>query len=487
MKKQILKYCFFCSFVLVPLHVLSQVTFSDAIVIQETLTDGAVSVYAADLDGDEDLDVLSASSRDDKIAWYENTNGQGGFGPQRVITTSADQAQSVYAADLDGDGDLDVLSASYRDNKIAWYENTDGQGGFGPQQLITTLAEGALSVYAFDMDGDGDFDVLSGSSYTGYDQINWYENTDGQGSFGEPQGLTNPVNDLESVYAADLDGDGDIDVLSAYSWDGWIVWYENTDGQGSFGPPQVITTLADGVRSVYAVDLDGDGDTDVLSASFDDDKIAWYRNTDGQGSFGSQQLITTSADEARSVYAADLDDDGDFDVLSASSRDNRIAWYENIDTEGNFGPQQLITTSASGARCVYAADLDGDGDTDVLSASYDDDKIAWHENLFIDTFVDYPLIEAPVNFNLRQNYPNPFNPETTIVFDVPRAGRVTITIYNILGQGVKTLVDEAFDAGTHTVVWDGSDRFGNRLPSGVYLYRMEAEDFVKVREVLLLR
>ncbi|KGE86773.1 FG-GAP repeat domain-containing protein, partial [Phaeodactylibacter xiamenensis] len=78
-----------------------------------------------------------------------------------------------------------------------------------------------------------------------------------------------------------------------------------------------------------------------------DDKIAWYEN-DGSGNFGAQQVITTSANGARSVYAMDLDGDGDADVLSASSNDDKIAWYEN-DGSGNFGAQQVITTSANGA------------------------------------------------------------------------------------------------------------------------------------------
>jgi hypothetical protein len=82
------------------------------------------SVYAVDVDGDGDMDVLSASSVDDKIAWYEN-DGQQTF-TSHTITTSADAATSVYATDMDGDGDMDVLSASFGDDKIAWYEN-DGQ------------------------------------------------------------------------------------------------------------------------------------------------------------------------------------------------------------------------------------------------------------------------------------------------------------------------------------------------------------------------
>ena len=108
----------------------------------------------------------------------------------------------------------------------------------------------------------------------------------------------------------DLDGDGVLD-------------------QGAFGPQRVITTAADYALSVYAADLDGDGDMDVLSASYIDDTIAWYENTDGLGSFGSQQVITTAADYALSVYAADIDGDGDMDVLSASHNDDKIAWYEN--------------------------------------------------------------------------------------------------------------------------------------------------------------
>ena len=76
----------------------------------------------ADLDGDGDLDALSSSANDSRIAWYEN-EGSGNFGVQQTITTSAGSVQDVYAADLDGDGDLDLLSASFFDNRVTWYEN----------------------------------------------------------------------------------------------------------------------------------------------------------------------------------------------------------------------------------------------------------------------------------------------------------------------------------------------------------------------------
>ncbi|MDA3816649.1 MAG: T9SS type A sorting domain-containing protein [Prolixibacteraceae bacterium] len=345
----------------------------------------ASSTYSADLDGDGDMDVLSASSDDDKIAWYENTDGAGTFSAQKVITTDADRARSVYAADLDGDGDMDVLSASYWDDKIAWYENLDGAGTFSAQKVITTEANGAGSVYAADLDGDGDKDVLSASENDA--KIAWYENLDGAGTFSTQNIITTNADGAMSVYAADLDGDGDKDVLSASCWDDKIAWYENLGGGGSFSSQNVVSGFKEiidsnvvGAGSVYAADLDGDGDMDVLSASSSDDKIAWYENLDGADTFSDQKVITTNAAGASSVYAADLDGDGDKDVLSTSENDAKIAWYENLDGAGTFSAQKVIATDEYVGYDVYAADLDGDGDTDVLG-SETHGNLGWYENL----------------------------------------------------------------------------------------------------------
>ena len=358
--------------------IYAQTYFGSQNVIADIQTDGANSVYAADIDGDGDMDVLSASAGDDKIAWYENTDGNGTFGSQQIITVAANIARSVYAIDIDCDGDIDVLSASQDDNKIAWYENTDGNGTFGPQQVITLLAGWAQSVYSTDLDGDGDMDVLSASNRD--NKISWYENINCNGTFGAQQTITNSANYANSVYATDIDGDGDMDVLSASKGDDKIAWYENTDRNGTFGPPEVITTSALDALSVFSADIDGDGDADVVSGSYGDDKVAWYENIDGSGTFGPQQVITTFANGPQAVYAADFNEDGFIDVVSASRDDDKIAWYENTDGKGTFGVQQIITTSADGAWSVFSIDLDGDGDSDVISASILDDKIAWYEN-----------------------------------------------------------------------------------------------------------
>jgi FG-GAP-like repeat len=93
-------------------------------------------VYAADLDGDGDLDVLTASYWDSTIAWYENTGG-GGFGSKQVITNSASHASTVYADDVDSDGDMDVMSASMIDSgPNHWFENAGG-GNFSAKKVLT--------------------------------------------------------------------------------------------------------------------------------------------------------------------------------------------------------------------------------------------------------------------------------------------------------------------------------------------------------------
>ncbi len=91
-----------------------------------TSADGATSVFAADMDGDGDLDIVSASSNDDTIAWYENNGAADPTWTAADIATSADEATSVFVADMDGDGDMDIISASYADDTIAWYENGIG-------------------------------------------------------------------------------------------------------------------------------------------------------------------------------------------------------------------------------------------------------------------------------------------------------------------------------------------------------------------------
>jgi uncharacterized protein (UPF0218 family) len=350
---------------------LGQVQFTPH-TIKSDAAGGDNSVYAVDVDGDGDNDVLSVESNSysNGIRWYEN-DGNENF-TTHTITTNMLGANSVYAIDVDGDEDIDMLCAfvDAYEGGIVWYEN-DGNKNFTSHTIAS--GEDCHSVYAIDVDGDEDMDVLSAGYSDTSSTISWYEN-DGNENFTH-QTISLDVLLAWSVYAIDVDGDGDIDVLSASHNDNKIAWYEN-DGNEYFSP-HIITTGLNGALSVYAIDMDGDGDVDVLSASQWDDKIAWYEN-DGNENFTSH-IITTDAARAISVYTEDVDGDGDMDVLSASIADDKIAWYENDGNE-NF-TTHIITVGADGAWSVYAIDVDGDGNMDVLSASQNDNQIAWYENL----------------------------------------------------------------------------------------------------------
>ena len=183
-----------------------------------------------------------------------------------------------------------------------------------------------------------------------------------------------------------------------------------------------------------------------------------YVSTYAQNGF-QDQIISTDADHARSVYSADIDGDGDMDVLSASRGDDKIAWYENTDGLGSFGSEQIITTDADHARSVYAADIDGDGNMDVLSASRGDDKIAWYKNMGILAVDQNTLLSFSV-------FPSP----TTGILNVKsETNIVQIEIYNQLGQVVLS-IPIPITLGSNLSTIDISN-----LSQGLY--------FIKIRDV----
>ncbi len=435
----------------------SQVIFSEEIQITPPSVHGMRSVISADLDGDGDLDLVSAAYQDNKIFWLEKEDLVLNFGFHKTISTDVLGAESVFCADLDGDGDLDVLSASRADDKTAWYENIDGLGNFGPQQVISTETDGACSVFSADLDGDGDYDVLAAAYYI--DEVLWFENADGLGNFELAQVITGEADGVECVICSDLDGDGDFDVLSASENDDKIAWYENTDGLGSFGNQQVITLLENGANSVFSIDLDGDEDNDVLTASKFDNDIAWYENTDGLGTFELAETINTSADGVMSVFSTDIDNDGDNDVISASEDDNTIAWYENVNGLGTFGPISQLSTRIKGANWVTSADLDGDGDNDILSSSH---KItqAGHTH-------------SQINFFGNINGSGNFGPQSILVpeFDDPSS----VYCSDIDGDGDNDIVAAA--SRSNTITWfENVDGIGDFSEQNLIAY---SEDNVR--------
>ena len=165
-------------------------------------------------------------------------------------------------------------------------------------------------------------------------------------------------------------------------------------------------------------------------------------------------------------------------MLSASKNNNKIAWYENNGSASIF-VEQVISKTVYYAESVYACDLDGDSDMDVLSASHY--EIAWYENLMGTTGIA-TSVEHPESFKLNQNYPNPFNPITNIEYQISNYKHINLSIYNLLGEKIATLINEDKSPGTHQVQWDATG-----LASGVYYYQLKAGEFQEVKKMVLLK
>ena len=379
--------------------VCGQALFGEQQVIS-TDADGANDVFAADLDGDGDTDVLSASFNDGKVTWYEN-DGSGNFEEQSPISLNTSFPKVIHGADLNNDGDIDILSAHQSLiglDEVVWYEN-NGDGTFENMYVVDQQISVPLTLLSADMDADSDIDIVTIDTYNERGQ--WFENV-GDGNFDE-----NPSNSfdvglfIERFELADLNQDGDIDVIgSSTAYD--RLWGFLNNGNGYFSTAFVIGPSNNSSVSIKAADIDNNNTVDVVSAAKNENKIVWYAN-DGTAYFNGQQIISLECLSPRAVYCADVDNDEDLDVVSACYDDSKIAWYENLG-EGNFSSLKLVSSMADGALDVHVADLNGDGNMDIISASENDNKIAWYENL------SPPLSVAPHHIQIKQaftTYPNP--------------------------------------------------------------------------------
>ncbi|MCP4566007.1 MAG: T9SS type A sorting domain-containing protein [FCB group bacterium] len=113
--------------------------------------------------------------------------------------------------------------------------------------------------------------------------------------------------------------------------------------------------------------------------------------------------------------------------------------------------------------------------------------VVWEFDIFVDAEDRQDLSGLPREFELQQNHPNPFNPTTTIEYALPKRSGVEITVYNIAGQKVKTLLEATQPTGYYSLTWDGTDRYGRPVATGIYLYRLQAGDFIQTQKMVLLK
>ncbi len=351
---------------------------------------GAQSVFALDMDKDGDMDLVSVSSTDNKLAWYQNDGTQNFI--ENAIASTMTAPNIVFSIDVNGDGFNDIISGS--EAGAAWYENNGAQGF--TEHIISTLAYRVFSVHAGDLDGDGDIDILSGDD--GADYIVWYKN-DGNENFTEII-ISTRSDGIDTIFGLnmdDIDKDGDMDIIFGSAWTDKVGYFEN-DGNQNF--TQRFIGNSDFSQFVYPVDIDQDGDIDVLNAAYFDHQIIWYDNN-GDGTF-TEKILSSTISGAEEVTAMDMDGDGDIDILGTSRFNGEITLFVN-DGSNNFS-EQSITTNAPSCMSVYTADMDSDGDMDIVSLSSGDNKIIWFEN---QSFDEYGLIAYyPFNGNANDESGN---------------------------------------------------------------------------------
>jgi hypothetical protein len=247
---------------------------------------------------------------------------------------------------------MDVVTILMDEGKVVWYENLRGWGIFGPQQIILDDPGTAWSVATGDINGDGYEDVITNTdSYTV-----WCEN-DGQGNFTIHDVF--PEDFSEGFYVEDIDGDGDMDVVSAEIIQREVGWFENIDGDGLNFAWKLIQDNAQGVRAVHATDINNDGLMDIISGWWGADVVAWHENMglgidDNSlsgfsvypiptiGILNVQSKTTIIQIELYNLLGQLVKSNTNQISIDISSVDQGIYFVKVMDENGNIGTQKVV-------------------------------------------------------------------------------------------------------------------------------------------------
>ncbi|KPJ71442.1 hypothetical protein AMJ52_08545 [candidate division TA06 bacterium DG_78] len=328
----------------------------------------AYSVHAGDVDNDNDIDIVGAARSGDKITCWRNNGGNPPNFTAFVTSDTVNGPMYVQIINMDNDNDMDIFGVAWFGASISWWEQV-GPMSFREKDIAHLV--GAWSGYATDLDGDDDVDVLGG---TISGNVYWWEN-DGNQNFTQNT-IASGFSGTHSLYAVDLDDDSDIDIVGAAYTASKIAWWEN-DGDENFSE-HTIDSLLSNAYCVYAADIDNDGDMDVLGAGSGVNQIACYENIGGSPANFTKHTVDSNFGGARSVFAADIDNDNDVDILGCAETANDITWWEN---DGGTFPgftKRTIDDNFGQVRSLYADDIDSDGDMDVVAAG--GTNITWWEN-----------------------------------------------------------------------------------------------------------
>ncbi|HUV29881.1 MAG TPA: FG-GAP-like repeat-containing protein [Acidobacteriota bacterium] len=439
--------------------------------------DEPMSVAVADLDDDGDLDAVTANRSSNSVSVLLN-DGEGTLVPFSAYP-AGDDPVAVIAADLDADGHPDLATANELSDDVSVLLGR-GDGSFEAQ---TAFSIGGRPTFlcAVDLDRDADLDLAVTNADS--DAATILLNA-GDGTFTNSGSY--PTGDAAGIVAADLDTDGDMD-LAVSNWSGppdtvGSVSILLNNGDGTFAAKTDFAAGL-GAQFVCASDLDADGDMDLAAVSHYNESVSVLLNN-GDGTFEAYTPYAVG-EGPRVVVAADFDGDGDPDLAATNYYNYNVSVLAS-NGDGTFAPQ-AVYAAGSNPHGLFAADLNGNGTMDVVTANAGSDSLSVLLNQIGTDVEPVPGSILPETYSLEQNYPNPFNPSTRVQFSLPRVTHVRLTVLNVLGQEVVTLVSRTLPPGQYEAEWNGVDAHNEPVATGLYLYRLQAGDYVETRKMMLLK
>jgi len=354
----------------------------------------------------------------------------------------------------------------------------NGRNGLPPYDWDTPLARKTLLSFGgslADVDDDGALDIVMTGLDSNQVMTLWAAHNGNEDLPGWPVVLEGIDSWLgTSPVCADIDGDGDKEIVVTYfSLDIGRVYVFNHDGtpyvENPALPPGVLVTVSSTLGNMVVADVDGNGIPNlvcrgggIFPGKFEQ-VYAWEPN--GDLTPGYPITTPTPVGEVWSTPMTplidDLDNDGTTEMVLCGDANDLYVWNleSPFDALNNPWPRFLGNSKNTGINPRMGIPTDTDG-----------------EPVFL-----------PNRLAIQRVYPNPFNPAATIQFSVDRSADITLTIYNILGQKVITLVDGYYAAGDYSVVWKGVDGAGAEVASGVYFARLAGDKASMTRKMVLVR
>jgi hypothetical protein len=352
-------------------------------------------IAAADLDRDGDIDLTSVDTLSQKLYWFEN-DGKGTF-KQHVIENEYPTKLERHAiADLNRDGKPDVVIIENQHGDVLWYKNSGTpakDAGWQRFTIAKTAAPGAYDVAVADFDGDGDLDVAI-STWRLSNKFVWFENPgDPEKQSWKMHVIEEKVGETRTMRVGDFNGDGKPDLLGTARDTNLVLWYENP-GDPRKQPWKSHVIDAQSLQPCHGmpVDLDGDGDLDVVMAlgmilnkGDNTRQIVWYENAGkpAKGTEWQKHVIASNFDFAFEAIAVDLNGDGKLDVAATSwaTPNGRVVWFENPGDPRGQWTLHPLKSNWPRANQIIAADLNGDKRPDLVAgAEIGGNEVRWWRN-----------------------------------------------------------------------------------------------------------